>query len=88
MPSRIRSIVSSRSISATAPKIVSINLNITFTKNTIVYPDPTINALAVETVMESVITRNIFTTTGGDITAKGRAEVVARSVDVLADFEA
>jgi hypothetical protein len=38
--------------------------------------------------MESVITRNIFTTTGGDITAKGRAEVVARSVDVLADFEA
>lgn len=51
-------------------------------------PDPAITALAVETVMDSVITRNIFTTTGGDITAKVRAEVVARSVDVLADFEA
>ena len=51
-------------------------------------PDPAITALAVETVMDSVITRNIFTTTGGDITTKVRAEVVARSVDVLADFEA
>ncbi len=55
----------------------------------IVIPDPDseITAAEVETVMDSVVTRNIFTTTGGDITAKVRAEVVARSVDVLADFE-
>ncbi len=56
----------------------------------IVVPDPDseLTASEVETVMDSVVTRNIFTTTGGDITAKVRAEVVARSVDVLADFEA
>jgi hypothetical protein len=55
----------------------------------IVIPDPDseITASEVETVMDSVVTRNIFTTTGGNITAKVRAEVVARSVDVLADFE-
>jgi len=55
----------------------------------IVVPDPDseITASEVETVMDSVVTRNIFTTTGGNITAKVRAEVVARSVDVLADFE-
>ena len=50
-------------------------------------PDSEITAAEVETVMDSVVTRNIFTTTGGDITGKVRAEVVARSVDVLADFE-
>jgi len=55
----------------------------------IVIPDPDseITASEVETVMDSVVTRNIFTTTGGNITAKVRAEIVARSVDVLADFE-
>lgn len=50
--------------------------------------DSEITALAVESVMDSVIARNVFTTTGGNITDKVRAEVVARSVDVLADFEA
>jgi len=54
----------------------------------ITVPDPAaeLNASTVEAVMDSVIDRNVFTTTGGDITAKVRAEVVARSVDVLADF--
>ena len=51
-------------------------------------PDTEITALEVEAVMDSVITRNIFTTTGGDITGKVRVEVVVRDVNVLADFTA
>ena len=51
-------------------------------------PDTAITALEVEACMDSVITRNIFTSTGGDLTGKVRAEVVARDVNVLADFTA
>ena len=51
-------------------------------------PDSEITGLDVEAVMDSIITRNIFDTTGGDITTKVRAEVVSRDVDVLSDFEA
>ena len=51
-------------------------------------PDSEITAMEVEAVMDSVVSRNVFNTSGGDITSKVRAEVVARDVDVLADFEA
>ncbi len=49
-------------------------------------PDPELLALDVEAVMDSIITRNVFSTTGGDITSKVRSEVVARTVDVLAEY--
>jgi hypothetical protein len=49
-------------------------------------PDPELVALDVETVMDSIISRNVFSTTGGDITAKVRAEVVSRTTDVLVEY--
>lgn len=49
-------------------------------------PDPTLTASEVETVMDSVISRNIFQTTGGDIIGKVRAQVVSRTVDILSEF--
>ncbi len=49
-------------------------------------PDPALTATEVETVMDSVITRNIFQTTGGEITGKVRAQVVSRTVDILSEF--
>jgi len=51
-------------------------------------PDSEITALDVEAVMDSIVTRNVFDTTGGDIASKVRAEVVSRDVNVLADYEA
>jgi len=58
-------------------RLVSINLP---------DPDPELTALEVETVMESIVNRNVFMTTGGEIEAKVRAEVVSRGVNVLGDF--
>jgi hypothetical protein len=52
----------------------------------VVDPDPALTALEVEVVMDSVLTRNVFTTTGGDLTDKVRAQVVSRTVDVLSEF--
>jgi len=49
-------------------------------------PDPAITALEVETVMDSILTRNVFNTSGGDLVAKVRAQVVSRTVDVLGEF--
>jgi len=49
-------------------------------------PDPAITALDVETVMDSILTRNVFKTSGGDLVAKVRAQVVSRTVDVLGEF--
>ncbi len=49
-------------------------------------PDPALTALDVEAVMNSVITRNVFQTSGGDLVGKVRAQVVSRTVDTLAEF--
>ncbi len=49
-------------------------------------PDSELTALDVETVMDSVIAKNVFETTGGDIVAKVRSQVVSRDVDVLAEY--
>ena len=49
-------------------------------------PDPEITPMAVEAVMDSVITRNVFETTGGELTGKVRAQVVTRTVDVLGEY--
>lgn len=48
--------------------------------------DPELTALQVETVMDSIVSRNIFNTTGGDITGKVRSQIVSRTVDVLAEY--
>lgn len=52
----------------------------------VIDPDPELTALEVEAAMDSVITRNIFQTTGGDIVGKVRAQVVSRTVDVLSEY--
>ncbi len=49
-------------------------------------PDPEITPLEVSNVMDSVIFRNVFQTTGGDIVDKVRAQVVSRAVNVLEEF--
>ncbi len=49
-------------------------------------PRADLSATEVEDVMDAVINRNIFTTTGGDIERKVRAQIVSRTVDVLSDF--
>ena len=47
--------------------------------------DP-LNAADVDSVMDKVVTGNIFSTASGDIAAKLRAEVIETSVDTLLDF--
>ncbi len=49
-------------------------------------PAPDITALDVEEVMDSILTRNVFLTSGGDIESKVRAQIVSRSVEVLGEF--
>lgn len=49
-------------------------------------PDPEITPMAVDAVMDSIISRNVFLTTGGDITSKVRAEIVSREVNVLGEY--
>ncbi len=52
----------------------------------VVDADPELTALQVETVMDSIVSRNVFNTTGGDITGKVRSQIVSRTVDVLAEY--
>ena len=49
-------------------------------------PDPEVTAQNVEEVMDSIVSKNVFHTTGGDIVDKVRAQVVSRSVNVLGEF--
>ncbi len=49
-------------------------------------PDTEITEQDVETVMDSVVSTNAFSTTGGDIVSKVRAEIVSRDVDVIGEF--
>jgi hypothetical protein len=46
-------------------------------------PDDEITGMEVEAVMDSIISRNIFTTAGGDLVSKVKAEVVEREVTTL-----
>lgn len=46
-------------------------------------PDPEITGMEVEAVMDSVISRNVFDTAGGDLVSKVKAEVVEREVTSL-----
>ncbi len=49
-------------------------------------PDSELTSAEVEAVMDSVVVKNVFMTTGGDIISKVRAEVVTRGVDILGEF--
>ena len=49
-------------------------------------PDPEITPMAVDVVMDSILARNVFETTGGELTGKVRAQVVTRTVDVLGEY--
>ncbi len=49
-------------------------------------PDPALTLLSAETVMDSILSHNVFMTTGGELEDKVRAQVVSRTVDVLGEF--
>jgi len=49
-------------------------------------PDSAITAVDVGNVMDSILSTNIFTSTGGDLVSKVRAEVVSRDVNILSEF--
>ena len=49
-------------------------------------PDPEITSGEVETVMDSILTKNVFETTGGDLIEKVRAQIVTRTVDLIGEF--
>ncbi len=49
-------------------------------------PDSELTGPQVTAVMDSVLTRNVFNTSGGDLVSKVRAQVVARTVDVLGEY--
>lgn len=40
----------------------------------------------VETAMDNILQRNIFGTSGGDISALNRAQLVSREVEILIEF--
>ena len=52
----------------------------------VIDPDPELVALDVETVMDSILTHNVFNTTGGDMVSKVRSQIVSRTVDVLGEY--
>ena len=49
-------------------------------------PEPELGVEEIEPVMDSIIARNIFLSSGGDLTGKVRAQVVTRTVDTVAEF--
>jgi hypothetical protein len=52
----------------------------------VVDPDPALEALEVETVMDSILSYNVFNTSGGDLVSKVRSQIVSRTVDVLGEY--
>jgi len=49
-------------------------------------PEPELTGAEVEAVMDSIIARNVFETTGGELVEKVRAQIVTRTVNVLDEF--
>ena len=49
-------------------------------------PNPALTEMEVDMVMDSIITKNVFETTGGELVGKVRAQVVTRTVDVLGEY--
>mgnify|MGYP001098658771 CR=1 FL=1 len=49
-------------------------------------PSEDLTPAEVEAVMDSIVTKNIFNSTGGDLVGKVRAQVVSRTVDVLGEY--
>ena len=67
-------------------RMVFRNFDGRLTAITLIDPDSEISAQDVTDVMNSIVSKNVFQTTGGDIVSKVRAEVVTRGVDVLEEF--
>ncbi len=49
-------------------------------------PDPEVTGAEVEAVMDSILIKNVFETTGGDLIEKVRAQIVTRTVDLIGEF--
>lgn len=52
----------------------------------VVDPRDDLQAAEVETVMDNIVQRNIFSTNGGDIDSPTRAQLISREVEVLVEF--
>ncbi|NLY38801.1 MAG: DUF2922 domain-containing protein [Firmicutes bacterium] len=46
----------------------------------------TVDGEAVGSVMAEIISRNVFSTSGGDLVERVRAQLVSRTVDTLVEF--
>lgn len=66
-----------------------IFINAAGKKTTISLNDPRedLTALEVETAMETIIAKNVFTSTGGDFVALSSARIISRSVSSLYQAE-
>lgn len=49
-------------------------------------PRNDLQPVEVETVMTSILQRNIFSTAGGDISSLNKAQLVSRDVETLVEF--
>jgi hypothetical protein len=49
-------------------------------------PRDDLEVAEVETAMTNILQRNIFGTSGGDISALNRAQLVSREVEILIEF--
>ena len=67
-------------------RMVFRNFDGRLTAITLIDPDSELTAQDVTDVMNLIVNRNVFQTTGGDIVSKVRAEIVTRGVDVLEEY--
>lgn len=52
----------------------------------VVDPRDDLEPAEVETAMENILQRNIFSSAGGDISSLNKAQLVSREVEVLIEF--
>ncbi len=67
-------------------RMVFRNFDGRLTAISLIDPNSELTAEDVSDVMDSILSKNVFHTTGGDLVSKVRAEVVTRGVDVLEEF--
>ncbi len=67
-------------------RMVFLNAAERLTAISVVDPAPDLTAQGIEDVMDSIIAKNVFVTSGGDLISKVRAEVVSRTVEILGEY--
>jgi hypothetical protein len=67
-------------------RMVFLNAAERLTTISVIDPAPDLTSLEIEAVMDSIIAKNVFVTSGGDLVSKVRAEIVSRSVEILGEY--